>query len=575
MNHSTLMNLNLWLHSGIDPETKQLLEQMVKENPEEIEEGFYTKLAFGTGGLRGVMGLGTNRMNIYTVGMATQGLSNYMTRTDSERRVFIGYDCRRNSRLFAERAAKVLAGNGIEAILSKELRPTPYVSFGCRYFNCGAAIMITASHNPPEYNGYKVYWKDGGQVVHPHDIGIVQEANAISSLDQVRAVDSLDHPLIREVQEEVDQAYLEAIAVQQLTPDNNRANGSRLHIIYSNLHGTGITLIPQAMKKWGFCNLSTVEEQDAPDGAFPTVASPNPEDKNALALGLKKLEETDADILIATDPDADRVGLAVRHNGNSVLLSGNQIACLLLDHICEARKALPRNAAFIKTIGTTELFRSIAEAHGGACYDVLTGFKYIAEKIERWEHDPDGKQFIFGGEESYGYLLGTHSHDKDGIISSTLIAEAALAAKLQGVTLIDKLHTLWQTYGIHVEKLSSLVFPDTREGRMQMGRGMRKIEQSPPKEIGGVPVEAIENYNNSTKTDLVTGTLTPLKLPKSEVLRLWLQDGSKLMVRPSGTEPKVKFYCGVKTDQFESIEKGLDKLEKHAQALMDGLKKLF
>ncbi|ADI38758.1 phospho-sugar mutase [Waddlia chondrophila] len=572
---TTQKNLKTWLDADIAPEIKKELKRLIKEHPNEIEEGFYTRLTFGTGGLRAVMGLGTNRMNIYTVGMATQGLANYMKRVESKKRVFISYDCRNNSRLFAERTAKVLAGNGIEAILTKELRPTPYVSFGCRFLNCGAGVMITASHNPPEYNGYKVYWKDGGQVVAPHDAGIIQEVNRISSLDEVHAVEDLKHPFIKEVLKEVDTAYLDTIAAMQLTPDTNRKFGKQIHIVYSNLHGTGITLMPRAMERWGFTRVSTVEEQDAPDGSFPTARSPNPEEKKALESGLKKLKEVEGDLLIATDPDADRVGLAVRHQGKTHLLNGNQVACLLLNHICKAEKKLPDNAAFVKTIGTTELFRSIAEAHGGACIEVLTGFKYIAEKIEQWENTPQGMQFIFGGEESYGYLFGTHSHDKDAVISSTLIAEAALAAKLEGKTLIDQLHALWKTYGIHVEKLSTFTFPETKEGREKMESGMHKIKHSPPKTLNGIIVKTIENYQTSTKTNLSTGSKEPLSLPKSETLRLWLEDGSKVMVRPSGTEPKVKFYCGVKSDSFHSIDDGVAKLELHAQHLLDSLKNLF
>ncbi len=575
MNTTTKENLNLWLSANIDMETKNELTRLIKEHPEKIEEGFYSRLSFGTGGLRGVMGLGTNRMNIYTVGLATQGLANYIKQTNSKKRVFIGYDSRNNSRLFAERAALVLAGNGIEAILTKELRPTPIVSFGCRYYKCGAAIMITASHNPPEYNGYKVYWKDGGQVVPPHDKGIIKEVNAITSLDQVRAEESIVHPMIRRVLEEVDDAYLEAIQKQQLTPRFNQENGRKLHIVYSNLHGTGITLMPRAMETWGFPRLTTVEQQNEPDGNFPTTTYPNPEDAKALQLGLKKLEAVEGDILIATDPDADRVGLAVRHQGNTYILTGNQVACLLLDHICRRTEKLPDNAAFVKTIGTTELFKEIAEAHGAACVDVLTGFKYIAEKIEKWEEDPQGLKFLFGGEESYGYLLGTHAHDKDAIISSTLIAEAALHAKCNGQTLIDQLNRIWKQHGIHLEKLSTLVFPETREGHEEMEKGMRKIEQEPPASLAGIPVTSVENYLTSIKTDLRTGQQEPLELPKSSVLRLWLEDGSKVMVRPSGTEPKVKFYCGVKLEKFDSIEEGTARMEAHANSLLSSMRDLF
>lgn len=575
MNKTTEKNLNIWQQSPLDPKTQAELKRLLREDPQEIHNAFYTKLSFGTGGLRGLMGIGTNRMNIYTVGMATQGLADYLLSIQKQPRVFIGYDCRHNSREFAEEAAKVLAGNGIQVFLTKELRPTPYVSFGCRFLQCSAAIMITASHNPPEYNGYKVYWKGGGQVVFPHDLGIIEKVNAITKLDQVKKSQQLSDPLIEEVLEEIDQAYLNAIEKLQFYPEINRKEGQQLHVVYSNLHGTGITLIPQAMQKWGFTHFSSVEEQNAPDGSFPTVASPNPEEKEALQMGIKQLENEKADLLIATDPDADRVGVAVRHQGKTHLLNGNQIACLLLYHICGALPKLPENAAFVKTIATTELFREIAESFGGNCVDVLTGFKFIAEKIEQWENDPKGLQFIFGGEESYGYLLGTHAHDKDAVVSSALIAEAALHAKLEGKTLIDLLHRIWEQYGVYVEKLFSLIFPETEEGRRKMQKGMEKLEKHPPNTINNIRIMKIENYRTSTTANLQSSTQEPLTLPKSSVLRLWLEDGSILMVRPSGTEPKVKFYCSVNKKSFNKISETLSELEQHADNLLQALKNHF
>lgn len=568
-------NLNLWLNANLDPETRQELDRLIKEEPEKIEEGFYTKLSFGTGGLRGVMGIGTNRMNIYTVGMATQGLANYLLIQKGSHQVFIGFDCRHNSRLFAKTAACVLAANGIKAIVAKELRPTPYVSFACRHLKCSAAIMITASHNPPEYNGYKVYWSNGGQVVPPHDRGIIDQVNLINSLDQIKKTDTFEHPLISEVLNELDSAYLDAIKAQQLTPKTNREKGGSLRIIYSNLHGTGITLMPRAMTAWGFTNFSTIAEQDTPDGSFPTVKSPNPEEKNALAMGIAKLEADNGDILIATDPDADRVGIAVRHQGKTYSLTGNQVACLLIDHICRSQPDLPSNAAFVKTIGTTELFRDIALANHASCFDVLTGFKYIAEKMDEWEKAPNGLRYIFGAEESYGYLLGTHAYDKDAIISSTLIAEAALSAKLEGLTLIDRLHQLWKTYGIHVEQLSSLVFSETQEGHAKIKNGIERLQKEPPTVLNRIPVTSIEDYSKSLKTELQTGRTKPLDLPKSPVLRFWLKDGSKVMIRPSGTEPKVKFYCGVKSKDYSDIEQGVTTLEAHSESLINSLKSLF
>jgi phosphomannomutase len=572
---TTQENLDLWLNAQIDPQTRSQLDRMILESPDELNDAFYQKLAFGTGGMRGVMGIGTNRLNTYTIGMATQGLANYLLQENREHSVFIGYDCRHNSRLFAEEAARVLAGNGIRVYLTKELRPTPYVSFGCRLFHCSAGIMITASHNPPEYNGYKVYGSDGGQIVSPQDKEIIEQVDAISSLDKIKKTDSINHPLIEEVLEQVDHAYLTAIAKQQFYPEVNRSKGQTLHIVYSNLHGTGITLIPRALDSWGFPQLSLVEEQNEPDGNFPTVDLPNPEEENALKMGLEKLERLKADLLIATDPDADRVAVAVRHQGRSERIDGNQMACILLNHICAALPQMPENTAFVKTIGTTELFRAIAESHGGACIDVLTGFKYIAEKIAKWEKDPNGLHFIFGGEESCGYLLGTHARDKDAIISSALIAEAALQAKLEGKTLVDRLHDIWKTYGMYADTQRALGFPETKEGHDKIEKGITRLRTDPPQMINGMAVSVIEDYFTSTKTCLSSGKKEQLTLPKSAVLRLFMEDGSKLMIRPSGTEPKIKFYCGVFQKEFASVAEAWDNLKLKSESYLNALQNLF
>ncbi|MFQ5728850.1 MAG: phospho-sugar mutase, partial [Waddliaceae bacterium] len=405
LDEATQKNVNLWLEGDVDENSKDEIRKLLQENPKEVTDAFYTKLSFGTGGLRGIMGVGTNRMNRYTVRMATQGLANYLLKqpeTGPHHAVFIGYDSRHRSRFFAEESAKVLAGNGIQVYLCTELRPTPLVSFGCRYKQCSAAIMITASHNPPKYNGYKVYWNDGGQVISPHDQAIIKETNGISDLSKVKAVDDLSHELITLVGKEVDEAYLETIRGYQHYPEENKQHGKDLKVIFTSLHGTGITLVPETLKEWGFTNLAYVESQIVPDGDFPTVKSPNPEERKALQLGIETLEKMDADLLIATDPDADRVGVAIKHEGEVHLLNGNQVACICLYHICEALTAqgrMPKKAGFVKTIATTELFKAIAEGYSGACFDVLTGFKYIAALIREWEQDPDGYRYIFGGEE--------------------------------------------------------------------------------------------------------------------------------------------------------------------------------
>lgn len=574
----TNKHIEEWLKGPYDDETKSAIRKLLNENPKEIIDAFYTNLSFGTGGLRGLMGVGTNRMNKYTVNNATQGLANYLKKQPENgmKSVFIGYDSRHQSKAFAESAAKVLAGNNIHVYLCPEIRPTPYVSFGCRFKHCSAAIMVTASHNPKEYNGYKVYWNDGAQVLPPHDVGIIDEVNHITSLDQIQSVSSLENSHIEYVTEEVDRAYLEAIKNAQLYPDQNRAKGQQIHIVYTSLHGAGISLMPQAFADCGFVNISYVKNQCIPDGDFPTLKSPNPEEKAALKLGIDLLESTKADLLIATDPDADRVGVAVKHKSEVVILNGNQIACILLAHICEALTAtnkMPKNATFIKSIVTTELFRAIANSFGKECYDVLTGFKYIAEKIREWESIPNGPEYIFGAEESYGYLFGTIVRDKDAISSSTLIAESALQAKLQGKTLVDLLNDIYKKHGVYVENLISVKFEETKLGKEQMQKGMDNIEKNPPKSINGIQVISLENYTKSTKTDMASGKVETLTLPKSDVLIFRLSDGSKLIVRPSGTEPKIKVYGGVVVKQFESVESAFRTGQDKVQALLATLQK--
>lgn len=570
--------VDTWLQGSYDDETKNTIKKLLVENEKELTDAFYTNLSFGTGGLRGLMGVGTNRMNTYTVQAATQGLANYIKKQPIKQQkssVFIGYDSRHDSKLFAEEVAKVLAANGIHAYLCEEIRPTPYVSFGCRFKHCQAAIMVTASHNPKEYNGYKVYWDDGAQVLPPHDVGIIDEVNKITTLDQVQKTNSLNDPLIEYVLNDVDEAYVNEIEKLPLYKQQNQAKGDQLHIIYTSLHGTGITLMPRAFQLCGFKNVSYVEKQCIPDGEFPTVKSPNPEEKLALQLGIDLLEKNKADILIATDPDADRVGVAVNQGTDVIILNGNQIACLVLDHIARALVAnnqMPEKATFIKTIVTTELFKEIVKSYGKECVDVLTGFKYIAEKIRGWELIPNGPKYIFGAEESYGYLYGTLVRDKDAISTSLMIAEAALAAKLEGKTLVDKLNEIYKTHGLFVEGLISVKFDETKEGKDKMSRGMETIEKNPPKAILGIPVVLLENYSKSTSRDMLTGKETTLTLPKSDVLIFWLEDGSKLIVRPSGTEPKIKIYGGVVKKGFDDMQVALKQANDKVAALLNELK---
>jgi phosphoglucomutase/phosphomannomutase len=576
----TKKNVDLWLNGQYDQETKDSIRVMLRDQPQQIVDAFFTHLTFGTAGLRGIMGVGSNRMNVYTVRAATQGLANYILKQPQEpnktHAVFIGYDSRKNSRLFAEEAAKVLAGNGIHVFLCQDIRPTPFISFGCRYKNCLSAIMVTASHNPAEYNGYKVYWSDGGQIVPPHDAAIIAEVSKISDPNMVKSTSNLWTPLIEEVEPDVDEAYLKTIAALQNYPQVNQEKGKQLKIVYTSLHGTGITLMPQAFQAWGFTDFSFVAPQVIPDGTFPTVKSPNPEEKAALQMGIDTMLKTNSDILIATDPDADRVGVAINQNGEAIILNGNQILAICLEHICEAltkQGKLPKKAAFIKSVTATELFKAICDSYQRPCVNVLTGFKYIAEKIREWELLPDGYEFIFGGEDSYGYLRGTYARDKDAISTGVLICEAALQAKLQGKTLLDRLYDLYNKYGIYEEKILSINFGETKEGKERMAQGMEGLRQSALHEINGIPVVAIEDFELSTKHYLKTDQTESIALPVSNVLLYWLEDGTKVMIRPSGTEPKIKIYCGVIEKHFSSIPEGLNICIQRCDEILAYLKK--
>lgn len=540
--------INIWLKEDYDKETKDAIRKMQKESPEELSDAFYRTLEFGTGGLRGIMGVGTNRMNKYTVGGATQGLANYLLKSFKNEaiKVAISHDSRLHSREFAEITANILSANGITVYLFEDLRPTPELSFAVRHLQCNAGIMITASHNPKEYNGYKVYWQDGGQLVPPHDKNVIKEVNKITSIQQIKWTGVPDS--IHIIGEEVDNAYLSEIAKLAINPKAVK-KAQNLKIVYTPLHGTGITMVPRALEQLGFHDIILVDEQAIPDGNFPTVKSPNPEEKSALELALKKADEVGADLILATDPDADRVGIAVRDTeGKMVLLNGNQTGTLLFHYILsqyQRKGLLNENQFVVKTIVTTDLIKNIALDYNIPCDDVLTGFKYIAEDILKQEGE---SKFLVGGEESYGYLVGDFVRDKDSVSACCMIAEmAAYYSTLSGnrkKLLIEVLHNIYRTYGFYKEDLLSLT-KKGQSGVEEIRAMMNGYRTNPPKMLAGQPVVMMKDYSISKSFDFRFNSNENINLPTSDVLQFILEDGSKVTVRPSGTEPKIKFYFSV------------------------------
>jgi phosphoglucomutase/phosphomannomutase len=570
--------IDYWLNGPFDQRTKEDVRTLMKGNPQALIDAFFADLTFGTGGMRDLMGVGTNRLNIYTIRQATQGLANYLKKEGkAPLSVVIGFDSRHHSQEFAGEAARVLAGNGIKVHLLPELRPTPYISFACRFMHASAAINITASHNPADYNGYKVYWSDGAQVVPPHDVGIVKEVEAIKDFSQVKLAD-LSSPLIHKIDLSLDDEYLKAIDPLQHVPEQNHAQGHSLKIVYTSLHGTGITIVPKALNRWGFTSVETVKKQCIPDGDFPTVKFPNPEYKETLSLGTAQLEHSHSDILIANDPDADRIGIVAMHKGKPIALNGNQMAAICIDYICRMltdKNKMPQKGAFVTTIVTTELLKAIASSYHKECFEVLTGFKYIGELIHRWETEPNGYQFIFGAEESYGCLLGTVARDKDAIIASCLIAEIALDAKLQGQTLIDKLNQIYQRYGVYCEEQISINFQPGKEGMDQMKALMERLRAFPHRDIASIPVVYVEDYQKRERLYLEGGKKEELSLPKSNVLLYRLKDQSRLVIRPSGTEPKIKIYGAVSKKEISSVENGTKACNAQLELLLKSFKALL
>jgi phosphoglucomutase len=542
---STLNTINEWLKGNYDTQTKQEIQQLLdKEAVTELTDSFYRSLEFGTGGLRGIMGPGSNRINKYTIGTATQGLSNYLlAKYPGEKiKVAIAHDSRNNSDFFAKITADVFSANGIHVYFFKALRPTPELSFAIRELGCRSGVMLTASHNPKEYNGYKAYGADGGQFTSPDDEMVMNEVAKIKTIDEVKFTRNDSN--VELIGEEIDQLYLDKITALSVSPEAITRQKD-LKIVYSPIHGTGITLVPKALQQFGFENLTLVEEQSTPDGNFPTVVYPNPEEKEALTLALKKAKEIDADLVLATDPDADRVGIAVKNNdGEFVLLNGNQTGSLLINYLLtawEQKGKLDGDQYIVKTIVTSNLIEAIAAAKKVKCYNTLTGFKYIGQLITSLQGK---KTFIGGGEESYGYLIGELVRDKDAIVSCAFIAEMTAYYKDKGTSLYNALLDMYVTYGLYKEELVSLT-KKGKTGAEEIKAMMEKFRNNPPLTLGGSKVKTLKDYELGEETDLDTKEKTRLDFPKSDVLQFITEDGSIISARPSGTEPKIKFYCSV------------------------------
>ncbi|HEY1024240.1 MAG TPA: phospho-sugar mutase [Sphingobacteriaceae bacterium] len=555
--------INTWVNGNYDQDTKAHIRRLLDEkNYTELTDSFYRDLEFGTGGLRGIMGPGSNRINKYTIGVATQGLSNYLKKTypGQQIKVAIAHDSRNSSDYFARITAEVFSANGIYVYFFKELRPTPELSFAIRELGCQSGVMLTASHNPKEYNGYKAYGPDGGQFVSPADKAVMAEVAQINSIDEVSFTANAEN--IEYIGEEIDNLYLQKITELSVSPEAIRRQKD-LKIVYSPIHGTGITLVPKALERFGFTNVTLVDQQIEPDGNFPTVVYPNPEEQEAMTLALEKARAVDADLVLATDPDADRVGIAVKNNkGAFVLLNGNQTGSLLINYMLTAWQEsgkLTGNEYIVKTIVTTNLIDEIARAKGVDCYNTLTGFKYIGELMTRLEGQ---KTFIVGGEESYGYSVGELVRDKDAVISCAFIAEMTAFYKDKGSSLFGAMIDMYQQYGFYKEKLVSIT-KKGKSGAEEIKAMMQRFRNNPPATLGGVKVIMLKDYELRRQTDIADGSVTDIDLPKSDVLQFLLEDGSIISARPSGTEPKIKFYCSVKTtleakDRFDKTEQELD-----------------
>ncbi len=563
-----------WLEdSYFDQDTKAEL-QSIAENDQEIEERFYRDLEFGTGGLRGIIGAGTNRMNIYTVRKATQGLANFIRKEKAEEKgVAIAFDSRNMSPEFAQEAALCMAANGIKAYIFPSLRPTPMLSFALRELECTAGIVVTASHNPPEYNGYKVYWEDGAQITYPKDEEIIGEVNAIKDYSQVKTM-SLEKAraagLYEEISSEIDDKYMEALKALTIHPETIREEAENLKIVYTPLHGTGNIPVRRVLKELGFTQVYVVPQQEFPDGDFPTVSYPNPEDKNAFALALKLAKKVDADIVLATDPDADRLGVYAKDckTGEYMSFTGNMSGMLILEYILSQKKAmemLPENGAVVTTIVSGKMAREITKEYQVDLIETLTGFKYIGEQI-KFFHQNNSHEYLFGYEESYGCLVGTHARDKDAVAAVMALCEVAAYCKHQGITLCDQMRNLFERYGFYKEGLCTVTLKG-QDGAKKIASMMEQIRSNVPEDIGGLKVLQFRDYRENILLDCVSQTKTETGLPKSNVLYFELEDGAWCCIRPSGTEPKIKFYIGVKGNIQENATDKLNALTKAVEEL--------
>jgi phosphoglucomutase len=546
MNQAINQKIASWLEGNFDAATKDEIRSLQANQPDLLEDAFYRNLEFGTGGLRGLMGVGTNRVNKYTIGMATQGFSNYLLKTypNESISVVVGHDSRNNSRFLSETTAQVFAANGIKVYLFEALRPTPELSFAIRQLQCKAGVVCTASHNPKEYNGYKAYWNDGGQLVPPHDKNVITEVEAIQSLEEVKWTGG--DALIEIIGAAMDASYIAMLKTLSVYPEVIAAQ-SDLKIVYTPIHGTGITLVPKVLEAYGFKNVHVVEEQATPDGNFPTVAYPNPEESETMRIGLEMAKALNADILLGTDPDADRVGIGVKnHKGEWVLMNGNQTAVLAFAYMMEARRAkgiAAPNDMVVTTIVTTEMINEVARQNEVNCYNVLTGFKWIAELVK----EKEGKEnYIIGGEESFGLMIGDQIRDKDAVSAVALLCEMAAYEKSKGRSLFDKMIELYMQYGFYYEHLISIT-KKGMNGQQEIASMMEGYRKQPPTEIAGMKVVTLLDYQLQLSTNLETGTQTKIQLPKSNVLQFVTEDGTKISARPSGTEPKIKFYFSVNT----------------------------